>query len=225
MKHLPGKGGLMFIKDLFFLHEQALVPLSAADEEFKLISYRRKINLWQSFTLLSPFLGPLLASFMTISLSWRWSFWVYTIEKGLALGAVTCFAEETYYDRRIPADDQFPPRSRWQRLVGVEQWRSRRQRNTWIQAIMRTVKVLLKPVVFLINIYYICIFAWLVAINATLPIFLAKLYGFGPKQTGMCIPVTMDDVGRYYLTANCRFHVLFAYCRGYCSVYVGSLVA
>ncbi|KAJ5756898.1 uncharacterized protein N7511_007080 [Penicillium nucicola] len=160
-------GGLMFIKDLFFLHEHA-----------------RKINLWQSCVILSPFFGPLLASFITISLSWRWPFWIYTIMTGLALLGVVLFGEETYYDRRIPASDQPVPQSRWLRLIGVEQWRSRSQRNSLRQAVSRSFVVLRKPIIILTNFYYLCIFAWLVAINATLPILLVPLYGFGPKQIG-----------------------------------------
>ncbi|KAJ5934038.1 hypothetical protein N7466_003585 [Penicillium verhagenii] len=160
-------GGLMFIKDLFFLHEQA-----------------RKINLWQSCVILSPFLGPLLASFMTISLSWRWPFWLYTILTGLALMGVIFCGQETFYNRQIPPYQQPARLSRSLRLIGVEQWRSRSQRNPFIEAISRSLLVLGKPVILLTNLYYVCIFAWLVAINATLPIFLSSLYGFGPKQIG-----------------------------------------
>lgn len=69
-------------------------------------------------------------------------------------------------------------------LVGIEQWRSRRSRNTFWGAVSRSVKVLSKPVILLSLFYYTCIFAWLVAINATLPILLGPLYEFGAKQIG-----------------------------------------
>ena len=121
---------------------------------------------------------------MAISLSWRWPFWIYSIETGLALAGVIFFGEETFYDRHIPTGDQPPHRSRWLRLVGYEQWQSRHLRNTFLEAVMRSVRVISKPIILLANIYYVCIFAWLVAINATLPIFLTALYGFGPKQIG-----------------------------------------
>ncbi|KAL2836398.1 major facilitator superfamily domain-containing protein [Aspergillus pseudoustus] len=146
-------GGLMFIKDLFFHHEQA-----------------RKINLWQSCVILSPFMGPLLASFMTIQLSWRWPFHIYSMETGLALLGVVVFGRETYYDRR--------------RSQSVNQWRTGRMGNTFAQAMLRSLHILQKPVVVLVLIYYICIFAWLVAINATLPMILTEQYGFGSKQIG-----------------------------------------
>ena len=40
------------------------------------------------------------------------------------------------------------------RLVGVEQYRSRRLRNTFLQAILRPLKMLAKPVVFMSCFYY-----------------------------------------------------------------------
>src|SRR5436305_4211758 len=63
------------------------------------------------------------------------------------------------------------------RLVGVGQYRSRRLRNTFLQAILA------KPVVF-VSCFYDCLaFAWVIGINKTLTIFLT-IYKFGPKQIG-----------------------------------------
>jgi nitrate/nitrite transporter NarK len=61
--------------------------------------------------------------------------------------------------------------------------------TTFVQAILRLVKILKKPVVVLVLVYYLCIFAWLVAINATLPIVLTELYGFGSKEIGLVSPL------------------------------------
>lgn len=107
---------------------------------------------------------------------------------GISLLGVVLFGEETFYDRRIPPDVQPARRSRWLRLVGIEQWHSRRLRNTFPEAILRSLQVLRQPIVLLVNFYYVCIFAWLVAINATLPIFLTSVYGFGPKHIGTLLP-------------------------------------
>ncbi|KAI4181169.1 MAG: hypothetical protein L6R41_006783 [Letrouitia leprolyta] len=160
-------GGLMLIKDMFFLHEHA-----------------RKINVWSAFITVSPYLGPLLAAFMITKLSWHWPFWIYTIETGLCLTGIILFLDETYYDRRIPIDKQPARQSRFMRLIGVEQYRSRHLRNSFLQALMRSVKVILKPTVFISTIYFLFTFAWVVGINTTLSIFIGPLYGFGPKQIG-----------------------------------------
>jgi MFS family permease len=144
----------------------------------------RKINVWSAFITVSPYLGPLLAAFMITKLSWRWPFWIYTIETGLCLIGIILFLDETYYDRRIPIDKQPPRQSRLLRLVGIEQYRSRHLRNTFLQAIIRPVKVILKPTVLISTIYFLFTFAWVVGINTTLSIFIGPLYKFGPKQIG-----------------------------------------
>ena len=72
------------------------------------------------------------------------------------------------------------------RMIGIAQWRSRKLRNTFPQAMARPFIVLFKLPVFLTAFYYLITFAWVVGINTTLAIFLTPLYNFGPKQIGKC---------------------------------------
>src|SRR4051794_28321921 len=67
-------GGLMFIQDIFFFHERA-----------------RKINIWSSFIIISPYMGPLLTAFMLNTQTWPIPFWVYFAMNGLALALVIGF--------------------------------------------------------------------------------------------------------------------------------------
>lgn len=136
-------GALIYVNDLFCLHEQA-----------------RKVNAWGFSVLLAPYLSPLITSFMLTKLSWRWPFGIYTIMTGLSLIAVALFSEETYYDRTIPPDQQPKPVSRLHRLIGIEQMRSRRVHSTFIGALMRPVKTLLKPTVFISAIFYLLTYMW-----------------------------------------------------------------
>ncbi|KAJ4516473.1 hypothetical protein HRR83_001807 [Exophiala dermatitidis] len=160
-------GGLMFIYDMFYFHERA-----------------RKINIWAAFIILSPYFGPLFAAFIISTQPWQVPFWVYVAETSLCLVLTILFVEETYYDRRIPPSSQPPRGNKLTRLLGISQYRSRHLRNTFGQAVMRPVKVILKPTVFLSCFYYLLTFAWVVGINTTLSIFLTPLYNFGPKQIG-----------------------------------------
>jgi hypothetical protein len=158
---------MMFIQDMFFFHERP-----------------RKINIWASFFVMSPYMGPLFAAFITAFKPWPIPFWVYTAETGAVLILTTLFLDETYYDRRIPTAEQPDLGSRFSRLLGISQFRSRHMRNSFPQACMRLVKVILKPTVLLTTIYYLLTFAWVVGINTTLSIFLTPLYNFGPLQIG-----------------------------------------
>lgn len=145
--------------------------------------YRRKINIWAGFIILSPYFGPLFAAFIISTESWPIPFWVYTAETALCLVLTVAFVEETYYDRRLVGNQPLRG-TRLGRLIGVAQFRTRATRNTFTAAIMRPVKVIAKPVVLISTIYYLLTFAWVVGINTTLAIFLTPLYNFGPKQIG-----------------------------------------
>jgi nitrate/nitrite transporter NarK len=160
----------------------------------------RKINIWASFIILSPYFGPLFAAFIITTQKWEWPFWVYTIETGLCLVAMVLFMDETYYNRTLGPDQRPKRKSRLMRLVGVEQFKSRKQRSTFRQAFMRPVKVLMKPTVFLSCLYYIFTFAWVVGINTTLAIFVTPLYNFGPLQIGMLFHPFLFKCGRPSLT-------------------------
>ncbi|EEP78267.1 conserved hypothetical protein [Uncinocarpus reesii 1704] len=160
-------GGLMFIKDMFFFHEHA-----------------RKINIWSSFIIVSPYMGPLLTAFIINTQKWQWAFGIYSIMTGLCLIAVILFVDESYYDRKIPADQQPQRGSRWKRMIGIEQWQSHLMKNTFKDAMMRPLIVISKPPVMVTMLYYLFTFAWVVGINTTLSIFLGPLYNFGPKQIG-----------------------------------------
>ncbi|KAK5653437.1 hypothetical protein OQA88_8922 [Cercophora sp. LCS_1] len=189
-------GGLMFIQDTFFFHERA-----------------RKINIWSSFIIISPYMGPLLTAFMTETKHWTVPFWVYFAMNVLGLALVAAFLQETYYDRTIPASEQPAKGSRIARLTGVAQWKSRHLRNTFGQACWRTVSVLIKPVIFLSCFFYFLTFAWAVGINTTLAIFIVDLYGFGPKQIGYfyftpVVAVILGEVvGHWLHDANAKQYI------------------
>ena len=160
----------MFIKDMFFVHEHA-----------------RKINLWQSSVIVSPFFGPLLAAFMIAKLAWYWPFVVYTIETAIALLLVILFVEETYYDPKATSIEHLHRSSRWKRLFGIAQRQAKQPDTTFLRAMMRPLKALTKPVILMTNAYYLITFAWAVGINGTLSQFLSTVYGFSPTSIGTAI--------------------------------------
>lgn len=160
-------GGMMFIEDMFLPKDHA-----------------RKINIWAAFIVMSPYLGPLFTAFIITTQKWQWGFGLLTAMTGLALILTIVFVEETFYNRKIPIKDQPVKKSRFMRIIGVEQWKSRYTRSTFVEAAMRPVRVIVKPTVFISCIYYVITFAWVVGINTTLSVFLVQYYGFGTKQIG-----------------------------------------
>lgn len=133
---------------------------------------------------MSPFFGPLFTAFILSVSKWNWGFWLLTILTGLCLICIILFVDETYYDRHIPAAERPVPKSKVKRLLGIEQWKSRKQRSTLWQAFIRPWQVFTKPTVFFSLTYYLFTFGWSVGINTTLSIFVAPLYNFGLRQIG-----------------------------------------
>ena len=177
----------MFIKDMFFLHEQA-----------------RKINIWSAFIVLAPYMGPLLAAFITNTQIWQWAFGIYAILSGLCLLAIIQFVEETYYDRQNTEFELVPNGPRWKRMLGIQQRQTGYIVNTPLDAVMRLIQVVIKPVVFWAMIYYMLTFAWVVGVNTTLSIFVGPLYGFEEKQIGMLL--TLNIPRRDILTTTGFFY-------------------
>jgi hypothetical protein len=102
-------------------------------------------------------MGPLLAAFQTTTKPWPTPFWVYFALTTLGLVLTVTLVRETYYDRTIPAAEQPSVGSRVSSVVGLAQWKSRHLRNSPSEACWRVFSVLLKPVVFLICIFYLLV--------------------------------------------------------------------
>ncbi|KAK5128869.1 hypothetical protein LTR85_000202 [Meristemomyces frigidus] len=157
-------GGLMWIRDMFFLHE---LP--------------RKINIWSAFIIVSPYLGPFTASFVVWGLTWRWVYWIYAILNYVGFLLILLFADETFYDRRLPQDQQPAWKSRPLRLLGIEKHANASITESCVRPFIAITKV---PVL-IITIFYFLNFAWTIGVNATLATWLAKYYHFTGKQTGL----------------------------------------
>ena len=129
-----------------------------------------------------------MASFITWKTKWQWAYWIITILWAVVLILIVAFMDETYYNRKIPRDQQPERKSRLLRLVGYEQWQSRHQRNSFSAAMMRPVVTIIKLPVLFISLYYAFTFAWVIGLNAATGVFLAEFYHFGPKASGMSFP-------------------------------------
>lgn len=106
-----------------------------------------------------------IAGFITSNTTWRWAFGSYSIFTGLCWIATALFVKETFYNRRKRYDPLNPlPDSyygnHWTSLVGIPQWKTRKQRITLREAVTRPFRALIKPVVALACAFYICQFMW-----------------------------------------------------------------
>lgn len=103
--------GLSYIKDMFFFHEHA-----------------RKIGIWASLFLLSPYAGPLLGNFILAGTGqWRPVFWMVFGGCCLDLVLIVLFCDESWYRRDIPISEQPPRGNRMMRMIGVWQIRHHKE--------------------------------------------------------------------------------------------------
>jgi len=129
--------GLCWINDVFFFHQRP-----------------RKINIWSTAIILSPFLGPqFMAAIISVD-SWRTGMWLNFGFIALGVALIILFGDETFYPRHLPKE-QIPPRkNRLLRVVGIEQARTHYTTNTFWEAGSRLAYTIFKLPVFLICFFY-----------------------------------------------------------------------
>ena len=137
--------GLMWIKDIFFFHEQA-----------------RKINWWSLGIIASPYFGPMVASLILWRRSWQWCYWVLTLLNGVCIVLTVLFLDEPFYNRDLSEPRPYKG-TRLQRLIGIEQWKNRQVRGSFSQCIMRPVIAFSKLPLALLIVYYFLNFAWIIS--------------------------------------------------------------
>lgn len=134
---------------------------------FNFFSCRRSGLIASTHYSLSSSAVAFIGGFITTNTTWRWAFGSYSIWNGLCLFATALWAEETYYNRKIPYDpavrvDHGP---RWSRMLGIPQWKTRHQRITLYEAVARPCRTLAKPVIALACIFNFLVYAWVSSTN------------------------------------------------------------
>ncbi|KIW47290.1 hypothetical protein, variant [Exophiala oligosperma] len=170
--------GLAFVEDMFFYHQHA-----------------RKIGIWYSIFITSPFLSPLLGNFIVAKTgTWRPIFWCnFAVAATLTL-VIFFFGDETYYRRSIPVEQQRkrPSSQRLLRVLGVWQLRERRGNfPTVMHTYMRLLEVFCKPVIPPTMLAYSIVFMWFIGITTSSSILLSTPeslggYGLSTLSLGYC---------------------------------------
>ncbi|EMC95145.1 hypothetical protein BAUCODRAFT_123616 [Baudoinia panamericana UAMH 10762] len=174
----PQTISIAFLKDMFFFHERA-----------------RKIGLWSTLYIASPYIGPCFANFIVGQTgNWRAVFWLNTGIVALQMCFILCFIDETWFDRDVPSSEH-PPRAqgvmyRIPRLLGMWQIKHHSEYFDTVWSSYRCfAAVLTKPALVLILCNYLLIFAWAIGINITTSILFATPaefggYGYSNTQLG-----------------------------------------
>ncbi|KAI5458352.1 major facilitator superfamily domain-containing protein [Mariannaea sp. PMI_226] len=155
---------LALIQDMFFHHEKA-----------------RKIGIWTSMWMASPYLGPMFGNFINNRLhDWHYTLWLCFAMNMLNVVLIGLFYDETWYRRDIALQDQPERGTRLQRLLGI--WQIRHHRS-YFRSVRHSYRRLLAvtslPLVLPVGFSSLLALSWIFGIAQCIIILLST-----PEQSG-----------------------------------------
>ncbi|KAI9568715.1 major facilitator superfamily domain-containing protein [Boletus coccyginus] len=189
----PQVTGLFVVTDIFPFHLQA-----------------RKLNMWSSGFIISPFISPFVFGFLVARANWRWSYGIGCIYSAIALTLLILFLEETMYDRgknRTVLPRSSGLRYRFETLIGVTGYKLAKYRASWWEVSMACLEVAWRPQFSFVVVFQAAVFGFSVGMNVTNVVFLGTPapVGFGYNEyiiagvyaTPMVAVVIGEVIGRF----------------------------
>lgn len=151
----PQVMGLYVINDMYPFHLQA-----------------RKVNVWTSGFICSPFVAPWLFGYLNAKISYRWGYWIGCMYVGIVVILIALFVEETSYVRNsaVKVERGKGLSARFKSLIGISIIQGKRG-ATWKEAIWPMIKLLSRPHLVAILLYMGVLFGFSIGVNTTNVIF------------------------------------------------------
>ncbi|KAK7002476.1 efflux pump rdc3 [Favolaschia claudopus] len=167
----PQITGLYTVTDLYPFHLQA-----------------RKLNLWTTGFIISPFVSPFLLGFLIAHANYKWAYAVGSFYSLVVVLMIVFLGEETMYDRTLRPVPPRPTRGlryRVETLFGATGWKMVRYRPSWYECVVSTLRVVWRPHALMIMVFGGVEFGMSIGITVTNAIFLGSSppTGFGFSQT------------------------------------------
>ncbi|KAI0911295.1 major facilitator superfamily domain-containing protein [Ustulina deusta] len=135
--------------------------------------------------VLGPSIGPIAGGYLAPALGWRWDFWLMSIITAPVLIVVILFTPESYPFVLLKRKTE-----RLRKETGNMNLRSaldtgRTPRDLFAFSILRPLKMLLLPIVFLLSLYVSVVYSYLYLCFTTFPAVFGGQYGFGSGASGL----------------------------------------
>ncbi|KND89836.1 putative transporter [Tolypocladium ophioglossoides CBS 100239] len=135
--------------------------------------------------VLGPSIGPICGGYLTPAAGWRWNFWLMAIASGVMTVVVFLFVRESY-----PYVIQKRKTERLRKQTGNPSLRSaldtgKTPRELFAFSILRPLKMLLSPIVFMLSLYAAVVYSYLYLCFTTFPLVFGGQYGFGSGASGL----------------------------------------
>ncbi|KAJ6632242.1 MFS general substrate transporter [Mycena sp. CBHHK59/15] len=169
----PQITGLYTVTDMYPFHLQA-----------------RKLSLWASGFIMSPFLSPFFLGFLVAHASYKWAYAVGAFYSLIVLLMIVFLSEETLYyrsHRPIPLRPTAGLRYRVETLFGITGVKMAKYHPGWFECVASPLRVLWRPHALLIMTFGGVEFGLSIGITITNAIFLGEdpPQGFGFNQTSI----------------------------------------
>lgn len=133
---------------------------------------------------LGPSIGPICGGYLTPAAGWRWAFWLMAICSGVA-AIIVMFMRESYPYVILKRKTE-----RLRKKTGNPKLRSaldtgKTPRELFAFSILRPLKMLLSPIVFLLSLYAAVVYSYLYLCFTTFPAVFGGQYGFGSGASGL----------------------------------------
>ncbi|KAG2061658.1 MFS general substrate transporter [Suillus hirtellus] len=176
--------GLYVVTDIFPFHLQA-----------------RKLNIWTSGFVLSPYLSPFVFGFLVARVSWRWAYAIGSIYSAIVLFLIVFFMEETMYDRHLaskPLQISTGLQYRFNTLIGVTGYKMAKYRPRWPEVLLAPLDVVWRPQFFFVVLFEALVFGFSIGVNTTNVVFMGSPppvgFGFSPYAVAVLLG---EIIGRY----------------------------
>ena len=132
-----------------------------------------------------PTIGPIIAGSLTPAAGWRWDFWLMTIASGVMAVLVFLFVPESYAYVILKRKT-----ARLREQTGNQNLRSaldtgKNPRQLFAFAIVRPLKMLISPIVFLLSAYAAVVYSYAYLCFTTFPRIFEDQYGFDTQASGL----------------------------------------
>ncbi|EEP81636.1 predicted protein [Uncinocarpus reesii 1704] len=134
--------------------------------------------------ILGPSIGPICGGYLTPAAGWRWNFWLMAIASGVMTVPVM-FIPESYPYVILKRKTE-----RLRKETGNQDLRSaldtgRTPRQLFAFTILRPLKMLISPIIFLLSLYSAVVYSYLYLCFTTFPGVFGTKYGFGSGASGL----------------------------------------
>lgn len=133
-----------------------------------------------------PTIGPIVGGYLTPAAGWRWGFWVMAIASGVTTFFILFFLPESYAHAILKRKT-----AKLRKRTGNHNLRSplgtstKTPRQLFAFAILRPLKMLISPIVFLMSVYAATVFSYAYLCFTTFPRVFKDQYGFGSGAAGL----------------------------------------